>query len=129
VTVDDEINPVYGEYAAYGSIRSGMENDAYAKELDTLKKLTYLTPTLPNGTATEQPFAEARDAVDQSSGKTFSRWIVISGACLLVGGVAAILIIAGKKRSAARKELTEDESEVVSSGSETLDQAGDGSSA
>jgi hypothetical protein len=126
--VDDEINPVRGEYAAYSTIQSGMQNDIYVKELDTFKMLTYLTPSLPNGTGTDQPFEQKQDAVNQSSGKMFSRWIVISGACLLVGGVAALLIVASKRRS-TQKELTEDKSDVVSSGSATLDQAGDGSNA
>jgi hypothetical protein len=125
VTVDDEINPVRGEYAAYSTIQSGMQND---KELDTFKKLTYLTPSLPNGNATDQPFEQKQDAVNQSSGKMFNRWIVISGASLLVVGVAALLIVASKKRS-TQKELAEDKSDVVSSASETLDQAGDGSTA
>jgi hypothetical protein len=128
VTVDDEINPVRGEYAAYSTIQSGMQNDIYVKELDTFKKLTYLTPSLPNGNATDQPFEQKQDAVNQSSGKMFNRWIVISGASLLVVGVAALLIVASKKRS-TQKELAEDKSDVVSSASETLDQAGDGSTA
>ena len=93
VTVNEEMNPLYAAYKAYGIIQSGMMNDTFVNVIDALEKLTYLTPILPVGVETLQPLNSLESNV-QSGGKKHPGWILASGLTLLgVGSIALAALV------------------------------------
>jgi hypothetical protein len=119
VSVNEEIDAMIGEFTAYAAIQDGMQSDRYVTEIDTLKKLMYLTPTLSNGTV--DPLS-SRDAVMDESGSNMKlrRWLLGIGLVLLVAAIAFLLYIITKKRGESKKELKESEPDVMNDGSEVF---------